>query len=120
MTCCKGLVYCDTQATEIECKHILETELTASLVMIEQRHRSKIEDLQRSLALSEGRITDLEVSLRESETRIRHHSGPDRTVELETFRSQLLDTENENSRLKAEVSALEVCQHLTLDGWLYM
>lgn len=97
------------QATENECKNILENELHQSLAELEHQHNARIDGLQTLLDKSEMRITDLASLLHQSECVIKQNhrqllNGNSETAELQC---KLNKSQEEKKVLQAQISQLE-------------
>lgn len=89
------------QATESECRHLIENELMRSIDAIDNEHKSRINDLEIQLSQSEARIADIETKAQRS----RHSSQQDGAQEC--LRRQLGQSQTEVSSLQSKLRAAE-------------
>ena len=98
-----------TQATESECRHLIENELMRSIDAIDNEHKARISDLEIQLSQSEARIADLETRTQRS----RHSSQQDAAgvhSDLQ-LRRQLSQSQSEISSLQSQLSAARTQLH---------
>lgn len=103
------LLPCDahTQATELECRHLIEKELMRKVSEIDRDHKSRIRDLETQLDQSESRIADLESMLanKQSQTEASGCQGRLEVANGQLLR-QLSQSQNEVNLLQSKLTAL--------------